>query len=108
MQTVLEGERGGYALEKTVAKHKGTEQKAQIDEGHRIKGEDPEKAADKEENSSKDEGQASSDGKDPPEHPYIFYEGFGDEGFRIHTAGPRVDGGQEGMSWRQTGVLADA
>ncbi len=82
---VLEGERGRHPLEKTVAQHKRAEQKAQIDEGHRIKGEDAEKAADKEEDEGKDECQASSDGKGPPEHPQIC-----DEGFRIHTAGSRA------------------
>src|ERR1700730_8893322 len=85
MQMVLEGEPSGHPLEKTVAQHKRAEQKTQIDEGHRIEEEDPEKAADKEEDSRKDKSQASSDSKGPPEHPQIVYEAF-----RIHMAGSRA------------------
>src|ERR1700760_3394819 len=84
-QTVLEGIHGGHALEKTVAQHKRAEEKAQIDEGHRIEGEDPQKAADKEEDNGKDECKASSDGEDPPEHPQVL-----NEGLRTHTAGSRA------------------
>jgi hypothetical protein len=70
---VLECETGCHAQEKTVAQHEGSQKQAEIDEGDGIEEEDSQKAAGKKEDDGKDECQAASHRKSPPEHSQIFY-----------------------------------